>query len=171
VLEDVEVGALAIGTRQEILVLIKPNGSLEYGPNYTPDAAATIFWEAMGQKRLEAEDRILVLQHMEAVMTRLGVADLQAERLRRRAALEEDESRRRELDQLAELGIRRLELICQEAIELGRALAGRDVPLPAVPEAMPDSIANSGVSSYQGRAGLPPELALLRNEPDPTESR
>jgi hypothetical protein len=29
------------------LVTIHPNGTLEYGPDYTPDEAAHRFWEAM----------------------------------------------------------------------------------------------------------------------------
>lgn len=29
------------------LVIIHPNGELEYGPTYTPDAAARAFWDAM----------------------------------------------------------------------------------------------------------------------------
>ena len=30
------------------LVTIRPNGVIEYGPDYTPDAAAKAFWEAIG---------------------------------------------------------------------------------------------------------------------------
>jgi hypothetical protein len=31
------------------LVTIKPNGAIEYGEGYTPDGAATIFWQAIAQ--------------------------------------------------------------------------------------------------------------------------
>jgi hypothetical protein len=32
-----------------ILVSIGPNGVLTYGPDYTPDAAAVVFWEALAE--------------------------------------------------------------------------------------------------------------------------
>lgn len=35
----------------EMLVGIKPDGQIEYGPNYTPDEAARRFWEAIGAYR------------------------------------------------------------------------------------------------------------------------
>jgi hypothetical protein len=33
------------------LVTIRPDGTIEYGPNYTPDAAAKVFWDAIGLER------------------------------------------------------------------------------------------------------------------------
>lgn len=33
------------------LVTIRPDGTIEYGENYTPDAAAAAFWEAIGRGR------------------------------------------------------------------------------------------------------------------------
>lgn len=33
------------------MVTIRPNGTIEYGANYTPDAAAKILWEAVGFRR------------------------------------------------------------------------------------------------------------------------
>lgn len=35
------------GTTAVPLVTIKPDGAIEYGPNYTPDEAARTFWQAM----------------------------------------------------------------------------------------------------------------------------
>jgi len=36
-----------MGADNTPLVTIHPNGTLDYGPGYTPDEAATRFWEAM----------------------------------------------------------------------------------------------------------------------------
>jgi hypothetical protein len=33
------------------LVTIRPNGEIEYGKDYTPDAAAKAFWDAIGLER------------------------------------------------------------------------------------------------------------------------
>lgn len=33
------------------MVTIQPDGSIEYGQGYTPDAAAKIFWDAVGLER------------------------------------------------------------------------------------------------------------------------
>lgn len=47
---------LVIGTTaSRVLVTIKPDGRLIYGPEYTPDEAARIFWETLARKRAEAE--------------------------------------------------------------------------------------------------------------------
>src|SRR5262245_16342862 len=46
---------LVIGTSADrVLVIIKPSGELVYGPEYTPDEAAEVFWRAMARKRAEA---------------------------------------------------------------------------------------------------------------------
>lgn len=36
------------GTDGKMLAGIKPDGSIEYGPNYAPDEAARTFWRAIG---------------------------------------------------------------------------------------------------------------------------
>ena len=42
-------GSIAICTAAgKALVTIKPDGVIEYGEDYSPDAAAKIFWEAIG---------------------------------------------------------------------------------------------------------------------------
>jgi hypothetical protein len=45
---------LVIATQSRVLVVIKPDGALSYGPGYTPDEAASVFWEALARKRREA---------------------------------------------------------------------------------------------------------------------
>ena len=40
------------------LVTIKPDGVIEYSPDYTPDAAAKIFWEALGNSMPEDRKRV-----------------------------------------------------------------------------------------------------------------
>ena len=38
------------GSHSEMLVAIKPDGTIKYGPDYTPDEAARAFWEALGTR-------------------------------------------------------------------------------------------------------------------------
>jgi hypothetical protein len=154
---NVPAGSLVIGTsRHRILVTIQADGTVEYGADYKPDEAALVFWEAMGRARLGAEDRILVIQHMEAIMTRLGAQDMETERLRRAAAEEPDPLRKATLEQSAGLAVRRLELIMNQVIELGRALVRRpEVVAPPVPQEVPRSVRENPNSAYQGQEGLP----------------
>jgi len=44
------------------LVTIRPNGVIEYGPDYTPDAAAKVFWEALGNSMPADRKRVGELQ-------------------------------------------------------------------------------------------------------------
>lgn len=154
-----EANDMVIGTSaNRILVIIKPTGELLFGPEYSPQEASMIFWESMGQRRLQMEDRLLMVQHMEAVLVRLGRADLECERFRREA-LEETEPRlKAEKEQRAEISIRTLNMVAHQAIELGRGLARRpEVIPPIVPERIPDSFRQNPNHEYQGREGLPPE--------------
>ncbi len=150
-------GDLVIGTSADrVLVIIRANGQLEYGPEYRPDEAAMVFWEHMGQRKLGMDDRLLVIGHMEAVLVRLGVADLEAQRLREAAQTEEDPQAQPRRILEAEGAVRRLEQVVTQAIELGRGLARRpDIPVPAVPPVVPASIQENPDSDYQGRDGLP----------------
>lgn len=129
------IGDLVIGTSaNRLLVTIKPNGTIEYGPEYHPDEAAQIFWEAMARRRRDYEERLLVFAHMEQLLTRVGVQDLEVERLRllsQEEGLEPTEKASRE--QYAELAMRRLEMWVHQVIELGRALVAR----PETPVAAP----------------------------------
>lgn len=150
-------GDLVIGTSKDrILVIIKPNGELLYGPEYRPNEAAQIFWEHMAQRRLMAEDKLLLVQHMEAVLVQLGRFDMECERLRLAAANEQDPIKKAELTQSAEFAMGRVELTAHQAIELGRALVRRpEVVSPSVPAKIPDSVRSNPASDYQGRDGLP----------------
>lgn len=117
-------GNLVIGTPGRILVVLKADGQLEYGPDYTPDEAAVQFWEAMGRRRLGAEERILTLQHMEHLLARIGEADLEYERrMLETRDLEEGSPERQQSERMAELARVRLEMLVHQSIELGRGLA------------------------------------------------
>lgn len=45
------IGPLSIEFNGEPLVTIYPDGTLKYGEHYTPDAAAQVFWDALGAER------------------------------------------------------------------------------------------------------------------------
>ena len=147
--DTVEPGDLVIGTsKNRLLVLIKTDGSLVYGPDYKPNKAAEIFWESMAQRREAYEDRGLIIRHMEAILVRLGDADMQAELAREMVDTPENRLR-------AEQAVRALERVMSQAIELGRGLARRpDIPTPAIPEQVPPSIETNPLSDYQGVNGL-----------------
>ena len=151
-------GDLVIGSdRERLLVIIRANGDLVFGPEYNPDEAAMVFWEAMGQRRLQMEDRLLVIQHMEAILVRLGRADMECERLRLEAEAQEDPILKASLTQSAEIAMQALNMVAHQAIELGRALVRRPAPGPAVPPEVPESIRQNPNTEYQGREGLPEE--------------
>jgi hypothetical protein len=118
---------LVIGSVGNPLVIISPDGTLQYGPNYKPDEAAMIFWEAMARRRVDYEQRMLIFAHMDALLTRVGTRDLECERLRL-AALEEGltDMEKAQREQYAELAMRRLEIEVHQVIELGRGLVRRD---------------------------------------------
>jgi len=129
---------LVIGTSLgRLLVVIKPNGALEFGPEYHPDEAAEVFWEAMARKRGQFEERMLLFAHMERLLTTIGTQDMECERLRLRADepdLPDTEIASRM--QFAELAMRRLEMTVHQAIELGRGLVRR----PEVPVSAPQEV-------------------------------
>lgn len=158
-----EANDMVIGTSaNRVLVIIKPTGEVHFGPEYTPEESTRVFWEYMGQRRLQMEDRLLIIQHMEAVLVRLGRADLECERFRREAAEEQDPILRAEKEQRAEISIRALNMVAHQAIELGRGLARRpEVVPPAVPQVIPASFRANPNTAYEGASGMPPE----ENEP------
>lgn len=139
-------GDMAIGTsRERILVVIRTDGSLVYGPEYTPDEAAVVFWEEMGRRRLEMEERLLLIHHMEAILTRLGSADLhnQVASERLRASVNNENLR------VAQRAQATLERAMHNAIELGRGIARRpDIPVPTTPQRIPQAILDNPNSSY-----------------------
>jgi len=155
---EAKPGTLVIGTsHNRILVNIGPTGEIEYGPENRPDEAAQVFWEALGRRKIDAEDRLLVIQHMEALLTRLGRQDMEAERLRLAAYEEPAGLHKAELEQSAEIGVRHLEMIMHQVIEFSRGLVRRpEVLPPAMPQEVPRSIRENPQSQYTGQEGLPP---------------
>lgn len=150
---------MVIGTSADrVLVIIKPTGELIFGPEYTPQEASMIFWEYMGIRRFQLEDRMLLIQHMEAVLVRLGRADMECERLRRLANEETDPAAKQQATQQAETAIENLNRVAHQAIELGRGLVRRpEVVPPHIPERVPEQIRQNPDTQYQGSGGLPPE--------------
>jgi hypothetical protein len=144
---------LVVGTsRQRILVIIRADGEVLFGPGYTPDEAARLFWSAMGKARKENEMQGLLTQHMEGILVRLGNQDMHTEDLRLRAASETDPDKRSELLAASEVSMANLNLIAHQAIELGRALARRAKSVPAIPTRLPDQ---DEESAYEGLDAVP----------------
>lgn len=140
------LGEVVLGTsKEQILVTLKPDGTLEYGSGYTPDAAAQVFWEAMARGRLKMEERLLLMQHMEAVLVRLGAADLHNEAMQRQMGAFPSQ----EAAQAVGKAHSSLEKMVHQAIELGRGLARRpEVAIPPVPVKLPSQIADDENNSY-----------------------
>lgn len=150
-------GDLIIGTSaKRLLAVIKANGQIEFGPEYRPDEAAQVFWRALARQRYQHEEQNLIARHMESILAQIGAADLRLEALRR-ASQEGDPT----AAQQAIAAHLRLERLVHQAIELGRGLARRpEIPIPDVPERIPDRIRENPQSAYEGRAGVempPPE--------------
>lgn len=118
-----------IGTKNQLLVVIHADGTMEYGQGYDPDGAAMVFWEAMARRRADYEQRMLLAAHMDTVLTRLGRFDLEYERqvmLSREEGLSVTEQAQRE--QYVELARGRLEMEVHQVLELARGLARREPP-------------------------------------------
>ncbi len=118
-----EPNDLVIGTSaNRLLVVIKPNGLIQYGPEYTPDEAAEAFWEAMGQKRLEMEERLLLITHMET-----GAAAIHLEAVQNDSSLSEESSESAIFGAAQNLAIE-----VKRTTDLGKGLARRPgIPQPA----------------------------------------
>lgn len=127
-------GDLVIGTSKDrILIRIHPDGTLTYGPEYTPDEAAVEFWTQMAVRRLESEERVIHLGMVEQFLQRLGAADLAYEasvlRARRPDATEHDRY-------MSEISHRNLEAVLHQTIEFARGLVARPDPPPPVEQLM-----------------------------------
>lgn len=49
--------AISVSNGSDCLVKVRPDGTIEYGPNYKPDESAKAFWEAVAKEfpiRLDA---------------------------------------------------------------------------------------------------------------------
>ncbi len=113
-------GDLIIGTSKEReLVRIHADGQLTYGPEYTPDEAAVTFWEAMGRRRLESEERIIQIFATERLLARIGQADLAYERAQRRAREDAASEHDRFMEEMSR---RSLEARVHELVEFARGL-------------------------------------------------
>ena len=149
---ELKTNDLVIGTGQGVLVRIKPNGSLEYGPNYAPDAAARVFWETVARHREGYEEQKLISQHVEALVARLGAAELYCESKRREAA--EALGIGAGTDSSIVLEAQRATLVLEringQVLELGRGLAHRalDVKFKDLPRQVPAVVARNPESSY-----------------------
>lgn len=146
---------LVIGTGRAILVRIKPNGALEYGPGYSPDAAARVFWETVARHREGYEEQRLISQHVEALVARLGEAELYCERKRKEAAeaLGIGAGTESAIVIEAQRATLVLERINGQVLELGRGLAQRalDVKFKELPRQVPAVVARNPESGYDPR--------------------
>ncbi len=114
---------LIIGTSEDrILIRIGPDGTLTYGPDYTPDEAAKVFWEAMARHRKDYEERLVFFTHVEGLLARVGAQDLRVEAARAKA-----ENTKTIHDQAqAERSMNQLQVLWHELIEFARGIALRD---------------------------------------------
>lgn len=161
---------LVIGSRERPLVIISPDGSLQYGASYTPDGAALVFWEAMARRRADFELRMLIAAQMDQILTRMGQRDLEYERLALLAQAEGlSDTERAQREQYAELARGRLEMEVHHAIELGRALVRRVDPGTAhtYPGHGQDDAGNSPGSPSVERGEADPPGSPGQGEGDP----
>jgi hypothetical protein len=126
-------GTLTIATNTgAVIVQIDPNGKVTYGAGYTPDAAAELFWTNMALKRVGMEQRLQHLAIMEAMLVRMGRADLNYEQAQRAADAQgagEPERTR------AERAHMNLQAIVHQLMDFARGLAQRPVVDPPDPGA------------------------------------
>lgn len=118
-------GELVIRAGSRILVRIKANGELIYGPDYTPDQAAAGFWAAVARQTYVQEKEVLY-RHMESVLVAVGKADLENEVAQMRAQAlggMGTQGGSSVIDAHKTLSV--LEQRVHKAIELGRGLALR----------------------------------------------
>ena len=70
-IDPTEPAVLMIFDNNLPLVTIHPNGAIEYGPNYTPDEASRIFWEALGAPPKLMDDIAEKVERIERDFARL----------------------------------------------------------------------------------------------------
>lgn len=121
-------GSLTIGTATNWLIRIHNDGTLEYGPEYTPDEAAVTFWEAMGRRRIQSEERFLQIAMMELHYALLQEADRAYETAQRRARREGATEHDRMMEEMSR---RDLESRMHEIIEFSRELVAQRPDLAA----------------------------------------
>lgn len=116
-------GELVIRTSERILVSVAKDGTLTYGPGYTPDEAARTFWECMAAHRQDYEERLVFFAQVEQLLAKIGEQDLRTEALRRKAASQEATPEDRFHAQRA---IDQLEIFGDELFKFARGVALRD---------------------------------------------
>lgn len=121
-------GELVIGTASKILVRIQPDGTIIYGPEYTPDEAAKTLWQALAAQMVEAEqpEEAILIKELMCLMDKLGRQDLRYEACA--LAAREPTATAHERFQ-EERAAQQLNVICHEVIELARGIALRNQAL------------------------------------------
>ena len=124
-------GELVIATSpQRVLVRILRDGTVLYGPEYTPDEAAVTLWTAIGARRPYFDARMRYMDLLELHVALIAVADQAYEAAQNalRAALgnaETTERFREELRQREDLSRRALETRVHGMIEFAREFASQ----------------------------------------------
>lgn len=116
-------GTLTIATsRGHKIVSIGPKGEVSYGEGIKPDEAAEIFWTNMALKRVGMEQRLTDLAIMEAMLVRMGRADLNYERAQVAAERQGAGDHERAIAERAHMG---LQSIVHQVMDVARGLASR----------------------------------------------
>jgi hypothetical protein len=113
-------GDLVIATSKDrMLVRIHPDGTLTFGPEYTPDEAAVEFWTAMARRRLETEQRLIQFHAQEQLLARVAQADFSYEHAQARTRGEDATEHDRLMEEISR---RNLESSVHTLIEFARSL-------------------------------------------------
>ena len=116
------------------IVSIDPNGKVTYGEGIQPDEAAELFWTNMALKRVGMEQRLQHLAIMEAMLIRMGRADVNYERAQLAADAQGSGAESRAVAERARMN---LEAIVHQVMDFARGLASRPEPTPPVVPAPP----------------------------------
>lgn len=124
-------GELVIATSfQRVLVRIQEDGSIVYGPEYTPDEAAVTLWTAIARRRKDFDARMQYMDLLELHIALLAVADqaYEAAQGALRAAVGNAETTEREREALRfreEMSRRNLETRVHGVIEFAREFSAQ----------------------------------------------
>jgi len=143
-------GRLTLATSSgKPIVMIEPNGRVSFGEGYTPDAAAEEFWTQMALKRVGMEERLRHLAIMEAMLIRMGRADLNYERAQLAAQAQGAGHNEEAVAERARMG---LEAIVHQLMDFARGLAR---PPQEAPAPDPRTAAPRAVERPAGHIGDP----------------
>jgi hypothetical protein len=133
-----------------VLLRIKPDGTLSYGPGYTPDEAAAVFWQALARRRAEADKeaqlRDAFWRHTEKLLVEAGEADLANQVAHERvtrlatASTAADRADRVQANLEAARTNEALNMAATRLVELGRRLALRGSSDPVSDDPNPTAI-------------------------------